>query len=63
VEAQTPDGKSEKLKAELLLVATGRGPVTSGLGAEEAGIKMERGYIKVTSSIERRCPTCRQSAT
>ena len=47
VEAQTPDGKSEKLKAELLLVATGRGPVTSGLGAEDAGIKMERGYIKV----------------
>jgi len=47
VEAQTPDGKSEKLTAELLLVATGRGPVTGGLGAEDAGIKMERGYIKV----------------
>jgi len=47
VEAQTPDGKSQKLTAELLLVATGRGPVTSGLGAEDAGIKMERGYIKV----------------
>ena len=28
-------------------MATGRGPVTTGLGAEEAGIKMERGYIKV----------------
>jgi dihydrolipoamide dehydrogenase len=47
LEAQTPDGKSQKLTAELLLVATGRGPLTSGLGAEEAGIKMERGYIKV----------------
>ena len=47
VEAQTPDGKSQKLTAELLLVATGRGPVTNGLGAEDAGIKMERGYIKV----------------
>ena len=47
IEAQTPDGKNQKLTAELLLVATGRGPVTSGLGAEEAGITMERGYIKV----------------
>jgi dihydrolipoamide dehydrogenase len=47
VEAQTPDGKTQKLAADLLLVATGRGPVTTGLGAEEAGISMERGYIKV----------------
>jgi dihydrolipoamide dehydrogenase len=47
IDAQTPDGKSQKLTAELLLVATGRGPVTSGLGVEEAGVKMERGYIKV----------------
>jgi dihydrolipoamide dehydrogenase len=47
IEAQTADGKTQKLTAELLLVATGRGPVTSGLGAEEAGIRMERGYIKV----------------
>jgi dihydrolipoyl dehydrogenase len=47
VEAQTPDGKSQTLTAELLLVATGRGPVTSGLGAEELGVQMERGYIKV----------------
>jgi dihydrolipoamide dehydrogenase len=47
IEAQTPDGKTQKLAADLLLVATGRGPVTTGLGAEEAGISMERGYIKV----------------
>ena len=47
IEAQTADGKTQKLTAELLLVATGRGPVTSGLGAEEAGIALERGYIKV----------------
>jgi dihydrolipoamide dehydrogenase len=36
-----------KLSAEYLLVATGRGPVTSGLGAEEAGLHLERGYIRV----------------
>ena len=47
VEAETPDGKTQKISADMLLVATGRGPVTTGLGAEEAGIKMERGYIKV----------------
>ena len=47
IEAQTPDGQSQKLKADLLLVATGRGPVTTGLGAEQAGVAMEKGYIKV----------------
>jgi dihydrolipoamide dehydrogenase len=49
LEAQTPDGKTVKLEAEYLLVATGRGPVTSGLGAEEAGLQMDRGYIRVDS--------------
>ena len=52
MEAQTPDGKTVKLSAEYLLVATGRGPVTSGLGAEEAGLQMERGYIKVDKDFK-----------
>jgi dihydrolipoamide dehydrogenase len=47
VEAQRPDGKVEKLAADILLVATGRGPVTTGLGAEALGIAMDKGYIKV----------------
>jgi dihydrolipoamide dehydrogenase len=47
IEAQTPDGKTQKLSTDILLVATGRGPVTTGLGVEELGIQMERGYIKV----------------
>jgi dihydrolipoamide dehydrogenase len=47
LEAQSPDGKPAKLTGEYLLVATGRGPVTSGLGAEEAGLRMERGYVHV----------------
>jgi dihydrolipoamide dehydrogenase len=47
VEAQTPDGNTQKLSADLLLVATGRGPVTTGLGAEQLGIAMDRGYITV----------------
>jgi dihydrolipoamide dehydrogenase len=47
LEAQTPDGKSQKLNAEYLLVATGRGPVTNSLGAAEAGLQMDRGYVRV----------------
>jgi dihydrolipoamide dehydrogenase len=47
LDAQTPDGKTTTISAEVLLVATGRGPVTNGLGAEEAGLKLERGYIRV----------------
>ena len=47
IEAQTSDGRIQKLTADVLLIATGRGPVTTGLGVEEAGIKTEKGYIKV----------------
>jgi dihydrolipoamide dehydrogenase len=47
VDATLPDGKTEKITAEYLLVATGRGPVTNSLGAEESGIQFDRGYIKV----------------
>ena len=35
------------LDAELLLVAVGRGPVSADLGFDEAGIEMERGFVKV----------------
>jgi dihydrolipoamide dehydrogenase len=56
LEAQMSDGKSGKLSAEYLLVATGRGPVTSGLGAEEAGLKLERGYILVDAQYRTTVP-------
>jgi len=56
LEAQTADGKTSKLTAELLLVATGRGPVTSGLGAEEAGLKLERGYVRVDDHYRTNLP-------
>ena len=42
-------GKSESLSVEMLLVATGRGPVTDGLGVESIGLKMDRGYVVVDS--------------
>ena len=47
IEAETPDGKTETLVADILLVATGREPVTEGLGIEAAGIQLADGYIKV----------------
>ena len=52
VNAQMPDGSSTHLKAEYLLVATGRGPVTSGLGAEDAGLRLERGYVHVDKTYQ-----------
>ena len=47
IEMQHADGKMQKLRADYLLVATGRGPVTAGLDAERVGLQMERGYITV----------------
>jgi dihydrolipoamide dehydrogenase len=47
IEAQTPDGKTTKISAEYLLVATGRGPVTADLGVEDVGLQLERGYVRV----------------
>jgi dihydrolipoamide dehydrogenase len=47
LEAETGDGKAQKISAEYVLVATGRGPVTDALGAAEAGLQLERGYVKV----------------
>jgi dihydrolipoamide dehydrogenase len=47
LDVQTPDGKSQAITTELLLVATGRGPVTTDLGAEALGMAMERGYVLV----------------
>ncbi len=35
----------QEIEADVLLVAVGRGPTSSGLGYEEAGIAMERGFV------------------
>ena len=37
------DGKT--FDAEVLLVAVGRGPATSGLGYEEQGVRVDRGFV------------------
>jgi dihydrolipoamide dehydrogenase len=47
IEMSGGDGKTQKLSVEVLLVATGRGPVTEGLGAEALSMTMDRGYVVV----------------
>jgi dihydrolipoamide dehydrogenase len=42
----------EKLEAEVLLVAVGRGPNTAGLGYEEQGINMDRGFVLTNERLE-----------
>ncbi|MFC4497559.1 dihydrolipoyl dehydrogenase [Streptomyces ovatisporus] len=43
VKVSLANGK--EYEAELLLVAIGRGPVSQGLGYEEAGVAMDRGFV------------------
>ena len=52
IEAQLADGSAKKLRADYLLVATGRAPVTDGLNADGVGLQMEKGYIKVDAQYK-----------
>ena len=56
VQVQLADGTSQALNVSYLLVATGRGPVTTGLNAEGVGIEMDRGYIKVDAEYRTTVP-------
>ncbi|WP_435741629.1 dihydrolipoyl dehydrogenase [Nocardioides sp. SYSU DS0663] len=53
VTVETGDGGHDVVEAELLLVAVGRGPVTDGLGYEEQGIALDRGFVRT----DERCRT------
>ncbi|AOS65160.1 dihydrolipoyl dehydrogenase [Actinoalloteichus hymeniacidonis] len=46
----------EQLDADLLLVAVGRGPSTSGVGYEEAGIAMDRGFVTTDEMLRTNLP-------
>jgi dihydrolipoamide dehydrogenase len=52
VTVQLADGTAKSIRADYLLVATGRGPVTTGLNAEGVGLEMEKGYIKVDAQYK-----------
>jgi dihydrolipoamide dehydrogenase len=43
------DGKT--LEADYLLVAVGRGPLSAGLGYEEAGVTVDRGFVTVDERL------------
>jgi dihydrolipoamide dehydrogenase len=54
VSVQLADGT--ELRADYLLVAIGRGPATAGLGLEEAGVQIERGFVSVDASLQTSVP-------
>jgi len=45
------------IDAELLLVAVGRGPVSAGLGYEDVGVAIDRGYVVVDEYMRTSVPT------
>ena len=45
------------IEADLLLVAVGRGPVSGDLGYSEAGVAVERGFVKVDSLCRTSIPS------
>ncbi|OCG73083.1 dihydrolipoyl dehydrogenase [Microbacterium sediminis] len=46
----------DTLEGDTLLVAVGRGPATSGLGLEHAGVALERGFVVVDESLRTNVP-------
>jgi len=44
------------LEAELMLVAVGRGPNTAGLGYEEQGVAMDRGFVLTNERLQTNLP-------
>lgn len=42
----------DRIEADLLLVAVGRGPRTAHMGYEECGIAMERGFVLVDNTLK-----------
>ncbi|MGF1663763.1 MAG: dihydrolipoyl dehydrogenase [Kineosporiaceae bacterium] len=46
----------ETLRADLLLVAVGRGPVTEGLGYDEVGVRLDRGFVPTDERLRTNVP-------
>jgi dihydrolipoamide dehydrogenase len=64
VEACGPDSdgvlvrlaNGRELRGEVVLVAVGRGPVSAGLGFEEAGVELDRGFVVTNERLETAAP-------
>jgi dihydrolipoamide dehydrogenase len=52
----TAAGQTETVAADVLLVAIGRQAVTAGIGLEEAGVTLNRGFVEVDSLYHTRAP-------
>lgn len=46
----------DPIEAEILLVAVGRGPSTAGLGYEEVGVAMDRGFVLTDDRLRTNVP-------
>ena len=54
--ARTSGGKTETFRAEKMLLAVGRKPLSEGIGLEEAGVATDRGYIQVDGMMRTNVP-------
>lgn len=51
------EGIDEWMEASKLLVAVGRAPVTAGLGLEQIGLALDRGYVPVNAFMQTELPS------
>ena len=57
VTVASASGEQSTLEADLLLVAVGRGPASSGLGYEDAGLTMDRGFVPTDERLRTNLPS------
>jgi dihydrolipoamide dehydrogenase len=53
---QAEGGSAQSVSAEVCLVAVGRGPNSDGMGYTEAGVALDRGYVKVDGQLQTSAP-------
>jgi len=56
VEVAYEAGVAASVSADVCLVAVGRGPVTDGLALDEAGVELDRGFVKVDGQLQTSAP-------
>jgi dihydrolipoyl dehydrogenase len=49
-------GETKTVHADVCLIAVGRGPVTTDLGLEEAGVQLDRGFVQVDGQLRSTAP-------
>lgn len=56
VTLEGPDGQQERLVVDKILVAVGRRPRGAGIGLEEAGVTVERGFVPTNAHMQTNVP-------